>query len=150
MRRLRRRRGRGVGLELEDGFGGAGLNAVTAHAVKALRGEADVGNDGNFGFSEGADEIDARAFDFDGFGAGFLDEADGVGEALGYRAVIAAEGHIGYEQGAANGAADGAGMVEHLVDGDGEGVFVAQDDHGERVADQDRSIPASSARREVG
>jgi D-mannonate dehydratase len=36
-----------------------------------------------------------------------------------------------------DGAADGAGVVEHLVDGDGEGVFVAQDDHGQRVADQD-------------
>ena len=128
--------GLGVGLELEDGFSGASLDAVTAHAVKALRGEAEVGDGGNFRFSEGADQIDARAFDLDGFGAGFLDEADGVGEAFGYRAVIAAEGHIGDEQGPADGAADGAGMMEHLVDGDGEGVFMAQDNHGERVADQ--------------
>ncbi len=130
--------GVGVGFELEDGFSGAGLDAVAAHAVNALRGEAEVADDGDFGISEGADQFDARAFDLDGLGAGFLDEADGVGEAFGDRAVIAAEGHVGDEQGAADGAADGAGVVEHLVDGDGEGVFVAEDDHGERVADQDQ------------
>ena len=128
--------GLGVGLELEDGFSGAGLDAVSAHAVKALRGEAEMGDDGDFGLGEGADEIDARAFDFDGFGAGFFDEANGVGEAIGYCAVIAAEGHVGDEQGAADGAADGAGVMEHLVDGDGEGVFKAHHHHGQRIAHQ--------------
>ena len=76
------------------------------------------------------------AFDLDGFGAGFLDEADGVGKAFSDGAVIAAEGHVGDDESAANGAANGAGVVQHLVHGDGEGVVVAEDDHGERVADQ--------------
>ena len=56
---------------------------------------------------------------------------------LGDRAVIAAEGHVGHDERAANGAADGARVVEHLVDGDGKGVFMAEDDLAERIADQD-------------
>ena len=96
-----------------------------------------MADDGNFRLGEGADQLDARAFDLDGFGAGLLDEANGVGEALGDRAVIAAEGHVGDDQRAAHGAAHGAGVVQHLIHGDGEGVFVAQNHHGQRVADQD-------------
>ena len=119
-----------IGLKLAHGFSGAGLHAIAAHAVHALRREAEMADDGNFGIGEGADELDARAFDLDGFGAGLLDEADGVGDALGDRAVIAAEGHVGHDERAAHGAAHGARVVEHLVDGDGERVFVAEDDHG--------------------
>ena len=37
-----------------------------------------------------------------------------------------------------DGAADGTGVVEHLVHGDGESVFMAEDDHGERVADEEQ------------
>ncbi len=96
-----------------------------------------MADDGNLGFDERADELDARAFDLDGFGAGLLDEADGVGDGLGDRAVIAAEGHVGHDERAAHGAAHGARVVQHLVDGDGQRVFVAEDDHGERVADED-------------
>ena len=51
-------------------------------------------------------------------------------------AVIAAKGHVGHDQGATNCTANGACVVQHLVHGDGERVFVAQDDHGERVADE--------------
>ena len=96
-----------------------------------------MADDGNLGFDKRADKFDARALDLDGFGAGFLDEADGVGDGVGDRAVIAAEGHVGDDEGAADGAAHGARVVEHLVHGDGERVFVAKDDHGERVADED-------------
>ncbi len=84
-----------------------------------------MADDRNLGVGERADQLDARALDLDGFGAGFLDEADGVGDAFGDRAVIAAEGHVGHNEGAAHGAAHGAGVVEHLVHGDGERVFVA-------------------------
>ena len=71
--------GAGIGLQLANGFRSAGLHAVAAHAMHALRGEAEMADDGHFGINEGADEVDARAFNFDRFGAGFLDEADGVG-----------------------------------------------------------------------
>jgi hypothetical protein len=104
-----------------------------------LRGEADVGDDGDFGGGEAADEFGARgaAFDLDGLGAGLLDEAEGVAGGVAQGGVVGAVGHVGDEEGAAEAAGDGAGVVEHLVEGDGEGVFVAEDDHAERVADQD-------------
>ena len=96
-----------------------------------------MADDGNLRIAEGADEFDARAFDLDGFGAGLFDEADGVGDALGHGGVITAEGHVGHDERAANGAANGARVVQHLVNGDGKGVFMAENDHGQRVADQD-------------
>ena len=37
---------------------------------------------------------------------------------------------------------DGGGVVGHVVDGDLEGVVVAEHDHGEGVADQDQVGPA--------
>ena len=128
---------RGVGLKLEHGVGGAGLHAIAAHAMHTLRREAEMADDGNLGVDEGADQFDARALDLDGFRAGLLDEANGVGNGIGDGAVIAAEGHVGDDERAAHGAAHSAGMVEHLVDGDGERVFVAENDHGERVANED-------------
>ena len=127
----------GIGLKLARSFSGAGLHAIATHAVHALRRQAEMADHGNFGIRESADELDARAFDLDGFGAGLLDEADGVGESLGDRAVIAAEGHVGHDERAADGAADGACVVEHLVNGDGKRIFVAEDDLGERIADKD-------------
>ena len=51
--------------------------------------------------------------------------------------MIAAEGHVGDDHGAMHGAADGAGVVQHLVHGDGEGGIVTENDHGEGVADED-------------
>ena len=125
-----------VGLKLPRSFGGAGLHAIAAHAMHALRREAKMADDGNFGFDQRADQLDARAFDFDGFCARFFHKANGVGNPFGNRAVIAAEGHVGHDQSATHGAANGARVVEHLVDGDGKRIFVAENDHGQRVADE--------------
>jgi hypothetical protein len=125
-----------VGLELVDGLGRAGLDAIAAHAVEALRSEAEVADDGNLCLDEGADKVDARPFDLDGFGSRLFDEASGVGKAGG-NCGVAAEGHIRDDQSATNGAAHGAGVVKHFIDGDGESVFVSQDHHGQRIADQD-------------
>jgi hypothetical protein len=101
-----------------------------------------VTDDGNLRIGEGADQLNARAFDLDGFGAGFFYKTHGVGQAFGDGAVIAAKRHVGHHQGAANGAADGAGVVEHFIHGDGQGVFVTEDDHGQRVANQ-KQVDAS-------
>jgi hypothetical protein len=95
-----------------------------------------MAHDRNLGVSEGADQLDARAFNLDCFGSGFLHETDGVGQSLGYGTVIAAEGHVGDHQRAAHGAANGAGVMQHLVHGDGQGVVVAQNHHGQRIAHQ--------------
>jgi len=106
-----------------------GTGSSTVISAATLRGKAEVSDDGDFRFGEGAHQLDTRAFDLDRFGARFLDKANGVGHALGNRAVIAAKRHVSYDKGAADGAADGAGVVKHFIDSDGEGVFVAQNDH---------------------
>jgi len=51
---------------------GASLDAVAAHAVEALRGEAEVADNGNLGVNEGAGQFDARPFDLDCFGPASL------------------------------------------------------------------------------
>ena len=51
--------------------------------------------------------------------------------------MVAAVGHVDDEQGALDGAADGAGVVQHVVHGDAEGVWVAEDGHAEGVADEE-------------
>ncbi len=128
---------KGIGPKLARGFSSAGLHTIAAHAIHALRGEAEMADHGNFCIRESADEFDARAFDLDSFGSRLLDEPDGVGESLGDRAVIATEGHVSHDQRAMHGAAHGACVVQHLVNGDGKRIFVAEDDLGERIADKD-------------
>ena len=63
-------------------------------------------------------------------------ESDRIADALGDRAVIAAKGHIGHHQCATNGTTNRARMVQHLVYGNGKGVFMAQNDHGQRITHQ--------------
>ena len=72
-----------------------------------------MAHDGNFGFGEPSDEFETAfaAFDFDGFGAGFFDEADGVAHGFAKVGVIAAERHIGNNKSALGSFADGASVV---------------------------------------
>jgi hypothetical protein len=104
--------------------------------VYALRRQAKVANDGDFGLNEGANEFDTRAFDFDGLCAGFFYKARGVGNAFSDGAVVAAKRHVDYDEGTTDCAVNGAGVVKHFVHGNGERVFVAEDDHGEGVSDE--------------
>jgi hypothetical protein len=131
--------GVGVAEELFGGVGGLTLDAEAAEGVDGLGREADVSHNGNFGFGEAGDELETAlaAFDFDSFGAGFLDEADGVAEGFGDVGVIGAEGHVGDDEGVLCAAADSAGVVDHFVEGDGEGVVVAEDDHTEGITDEE-------------
>ncbi len=98
-----------------------------------------MAHNGNFGFGKARDELKAAlaAFDLYGFGAGFLDDADGVAKGFGDVGVIGAEGHVGDDEGVFGAAADGAGVVDHFVERDWEGVVVAEDDHAEGVADEE-------------
>ena len=124
-----------IGMSL--GFRSAGLDTVPAHAVDALRGKSEMTNDRNLSSGESLNQFDTRAFDLDGFGASFFYEADGIGKAFGDGAVVAAKWHVCYYKSSADGATHSARVVQHLVYGDGEGVFVAQHDHGEGVANED-------------
>ena len=106
--------------------------------MHGLRCKTDVPDDGNLGTRDAFDDFGAlaSAFQLDRFGPGFLDEAQGVAYGVVDAGVIAAVGHVGDEQGAACAAADGAGVVEHLVHCDRERVGVAEHGHGEGIADQ--------------
>ena len=101
-----------------------------------------MANDGNLRRSQRAHQLDARALNLDCFGAGFLHEPHGVGHPVSNRPVIAAERHVGHHQRAMHGAAYGARVVQHLVHGDGQRVFVAEHDHGQRVADKNQIDPS--------
>ncbi len=127
---------KGVGLELQNRIDTARLHAIAAHAMHALRRKAEMADDRNFGFNEGPHQLDTRAFDLDGFSACLLEKTDGVGDAVADRTVIAAEGHVGHHEGTAYTAAHGTRVVQHLVHGHGQRVFVAEHDHGERVPDK--------------
>jgi hypothetical protein len=140
-----------VSLEAIGSLAGARLHAITAHAVKALRRQAKMADHRDLRFSERAHQLDARAFDFDSFRSGFFDESDGVGEPFGNGTVVAAEGHVGHDQRAAHGTANGPGVVQHLIHAHGERVVMAEDDHGQRIADQEKVYPGfiGEARRRI-
>lgn len=84
---------------LEDGHGRRGrlaLDAEAAEGVLALRGEADVAEDGDAGGGDSANGGGhfAAALELDALDAAFLDEADGGGEGLLGGDFIAAHGHV--------------------------------------------------------
>src|SRR5262249_11964365 len=107
-----------VANELFGGIGRLAVNFKAAHGVQRLWSEADVSHDRNFRFGETRDEFKTAlaAFDFDRFSAGFLDEANRIADGLADFGMIAAEGHVRDDERALSAFADGAGMVEHLVD----------------------------------
>ena len=103
-----------------------------------LWGEADVarrdavlyeGGDG--GGAEGA------AFDFYGVAAGFLEGASAVEEGLLGGGLVGHEGHVEDDEGVAGAADDGGGVADHVVEGDGEGVGMAEEGGADGVADED-------------
>src|SRR5580698_4103535 len=89
--------GVGVAKKLFGGVGSFALDAITAEGVDGLGREADVSHNGNFGLGEAGDELKTAlaAFDFDGFGAGFLNDTYGVAKGFRDVGVIGAEGHVG-------------------------------------------------------
>ena len=103
-----------------------------------LRGHTDVRHHRDLSLHQARDQLHAAlaAFDLYGFRSAFLEEADGIADGLGLIDLVAAVGHVRDQQRAANGAADGADMVQHLVDRYRERVFVAENDVGERIAYQ--------------
>ena len=121
-----------------SGLWGAGLDFVAAELEDGLRFEADMAEDRDVradDFFDGGNDIQA-ALDFDTVGAGFFDEAAGITQGVVRRDFVGEEGHIG-DDGEGTGAAhDHAGVIDHLVHGDGECGAVAGDDIGEGIADE--------------
>jgi hypothetical protein len=104
-----------------------------------LGSEADVTDYWDLGVGEVMDELGAcsSALNLDGLGSGVLDEAEGVADGVVDGGMVGAVGHVGDQEGAVEATGNRSSVVEHLVEGDGEGVFVAEDNHAERVADED-------------
>ncbi len=130
------------------GFDGAGvveealgvaLDLEAAESADGLRRQSDVAHDGDVGAGDGGDGGGAAdaAFELDGVGAALFDEAAGAFEGLLRADLVAHEGQVGDDEGAADAAGDDAGVVDHLVEGDGERVGLALDDHAEGVADEE-------------
>ena len=105
-----------------------------------------MGHHRHLGGGQGGDQLGPRALDLDRLRARLLDEADGVADRLLGPEVERAVGHVGHQQGALDAAADGPGVVEHLVHGHRQGVGVAEHDHGEGVAHQDDVDPGRVGR----
>jgi hypothetical protein len=80
----------------------------------------------NFGFGKARDELEAAlaTFDFHGFDAGFLYEADGVAQGFGGLGVVAAEGHVGDEESVLGAATYSPRVMDHLVERDRQGAVV--------------------------
>jgi hypothetical protein len=49
---------------------------------------------------------------------------------------VRAEGHVGHQQGAADSAANGARVVQHLLHGDGQSAVITEHGHAQRIADE--------------
>ncbi len=115
------------------------LDPVAAHPVDGLGCKAKVGHHRNLCIREPFDQLQAArsAFDFHCFGAGFLQEARGIRHPFSRVYLVGAEGHVGDHHRPLDRAPYGAGVMDHLVHGDWEGVVIAQDHHGQRVSDQD-------------
>ena len=139
----RRFQGERVFHQVMDGRDRFALNPVSAHAVDGLRGKPKVPHDRDLRVREPFHQVETArsAFDFHCLGAGFLEEARCVGDPFRRAHLVGAEGHIGDHHRVLDRAAYGAGVKQHLVHGDGEGVFIAHDHHGKRIPNQDEVDP---------
>ena len=114
------------------------LHAVATQRVDRLRGQPDVGHDGDAGGDEGLDlRRDAlAALELDRLRAALLHEARRRLQRLRGGGLVRAEGQIGHDERALGATDDAAHQREQLVDADRDGGVVAVDDVGGRVADE--------------
>ncbi len=114
------------------------LNLITAKLMHRLRCQTDMAHNRHAGADDGANRFLHRdaAFELDRLGAGFLEKAPGVAQRLVLADLIGHERHIADDQSALTPAHHQAGVVDHLVHGDGESIGAALDDTAQGVADQ--------------
>ena len=141
---------------VDDGLGGVELLALhleAADGVDGLGREAEVAHHRDLGVEDRLDgaEALAAALELHRRRAG-ADELGRVADRLLGGDVVAEPRQVTDEQGPGLGPGGGRDMVGHVVDRDLERVLVAEDDHGQRVADQDHVDPGGvgdPGRREV-
>ena len=88
--------------------------------------------------------ISAPPSSFTPWAARFFHDADGRAQRLRRIALVRAKRQINHHKGPLHGPHHARGVVNHLVQRDGQGGFVAGHDVGGRVADSSTSIPAPS------
>jgi hypothetical protein len=128
--------GDGIGDEAICLLGGLALLFVAALLDHTLGQHADVADEGDACLHDGFDLGDegGAALELHGICTGG-DEAAGIVEGL-TGGVVAVRGQIAQDGGAGGATADGGDVVDHHVHGDAGGVWQAEDDHAEGVADE--------------
>ena len=122
-----------LGLLLHRGAGHVG-----AELVDRLRREAQVTHDRDAGGEDALDAFgdDRAALHLDGMRAGFLHDAHRALQRELAVALVAAERHVHHHQRPRYRAHHRRGMVDHLVQGDGQRRFMSMHDIGGAVAHQ--------------
>ena len=120
----------------------ASLDAIAAHGVDRLRREPQVPHHRDLGGDEGLDhrDPDGPPLELHGVGAG-PDQGGAVADGVRRVEVVAEPRKVAHEQRLGLGPGHRRGVVDHVVDGHLQGVLVAQDVVGQRVADQDDVNP---------
>src|SRR6266545_4358477 len=112
------------------------LDPVPAHCVHRLRSQANVAHDRNPSLDESTSQFQHGSLELDRMGPTLLEEPAGVTDALLQGRLIREERHVAHDQGVLGPAGHRAGVVEHLLHGDGQRVLVAKDVVGQRVTHQ--------------
>jgi hypothetical protein len=114
------------------------LHPVAPERVHRLGGEPEVAHDGDLGVEQRLDhrEPATASLQLHRLGAHPY-EGGGVGHRVGRAQVVGEPGKVGHDERAGAGPCHRGDVVRHLGDRHGEGVVVAEDDHGHRVADED-------------
>ena len=113
-----------------------------------------MAHDRDLGVEEGFDDGEALAasLDLDRRAPTLGHQAAGVAHGVAQARVVAQPGHVAHHQRAGTDPVDGGRVVDDVVDRHLEGRLVAEDDHAERVADEDQVGPTGighAGRRDV-
>jgi hypothetical protein len=124
-----------VGENALRGLFGLALDPKATHRVHALGRETHVRHDGDAGVHDALDRrrrIDPP-FELDGLRSALGEESASIRERLLRAHLPAEERHVPDDVRAPRASDDGAAVVNHLVDRDGQGRILPLHDHPERV-----------------
>jgi hypothetical protein len=111
--------------------------------VDRLGQHAEVSHHRNADVDQTADHIEhgAAAFDLDRSRATFLQQPAGIADRFADGDLVAQKRHIGHDERTLGSAAHGARMMDHRLERNRQRGFVTEDDHAERIADEQRVDP---------
>ncbi len=126
--------------ERECCLGLLGLHLVAAKLVDRLRRQANVAHHRDAGLYKSSDRVGHAyaAFELDRVRARFGHEATGVAQRLLGSNLERHKRHVGDDQRMRGTAHDGTRVVKHVIHGDGQCRIMAENDHPERIAHENR------------